>query len=298
LPAFSSRLSLLNMPELPEVETTKNDLAQKAVSQKIQGFWIGVPSRVSFFIDKAEKSIINRTIESFERKGKNIVIHLSGGFSILIHQKISGHLLWGRWQKKGNEWIPWDEKLSERVNSFIHFIIFLDSGDMIVLADPRKFFKVEFWKKEDLMNSKAIKELGPDALEISLKEFKERISGRKQEIKKLLLNQSFVSGVGNIYSDEILWHARISPMRKASCLKEKEKEVLYQTMRKILIKALEVKGDSVSDYRLITGEEGGYQKFHKVYQRENQPCLRKDGGVIQRKKFGSRHLRYCPNCQL
>jgi formamidopyrimidine-DNA glycosylase len=290
------------MPELPEVETTKKDLASRIVSKKTIKCWTDVPSRVSVCSDfkkkKIDQIIENKIIQEVERKGKNIIIHLSDDVSILIHQKISGHVLFGKWKKQGDSWIPEDKKLMEKVNSFIHFIVFLSNKEMIALSDPRKFFKVEFWKKKDLMESKTIKELGPDALEISLKEFQERLTKKKQEIKKLLLNQSFVSGIGNIYSDEILWEARISPFRKANSLSEKETKIIYQTILKVLKKALALKGDSVSDYRLITGEKGGYQNLHNVYQKENQACKRKDGGIIQKKKFGSRALRYCPVCQV
>ncbi len=289
------------MPELPEVETTKKDLAEQIISKKIKSFWIGIPSRVSFFSDfnknNFEKKISGKTIKDIKRKGKNIIIDLSDDISILIHQKIAGHILLGEWQKNNNTWISSDKNLLEKVNSFIHFIIFLTNKKMIAVSDPRKFFKVEFWRKNDLYESRTMQELGPDALEITFKEFQESLLKRKQEIKKLLLNQNFISGIGNIYSDEILWDCKISPFRKAHSLKENEIKSLYKSMIKILNKALKLKGDSTSDYRLITGEKGGYQNFHKVYRRDGQLCMRKDNGIIKRKKFGNRSLRYCPICQ-
>ncbi len=287
------------MPELPEIETTKNDLSEKIIGKKITDLWVGLPGKVSIkssFLEKDEKSIVKgKRIQRIERKGKNIIFVLSGKRSILIHQKISGHLLLGKWKLISGKWITKDKKLSERVNSFLYFIIFLDNGLMVSLSDPRQFFKVEIWKNNELLE--AMEKIGPDALEIKRKEFKEIIKKRKGEIKKLLLNQEFISGIGNIYSDEILWDAEISPFRKACSLTEKEKDALYSSMMKILKKALKLQGDSISDYRLINGGKGQYQNFHKVYQRDGLFCKRLDKGIIKKKKFGNRHLRYCPICQ-
>ncbi len=289
------------MPELPEVETTRKDLSKEIIGLKIKKCWIGVPSRI--FIrsqslgNNFNEAIAGKTIKSVERKGKNIIINLSDSVSILIHQKISGHILLGNWKMSAGKWIAEEKQLLEKVNSFIHLAFFLSDGRMVTLSDPRKFFKVELWKNEDLQNSVDMKNLGPDALKISQKDFQKIILSRRQEIKKLLLNQNCISGIGNIYSDEILWDAETSPFRRANSLKEKEIEAIFKSMVKILKEALRLKGDSISDYRMINGERGNYQNFHKVYQRDGQPCKRQDGGIIQKKKFGSRYLRYCPVCQ-
>ena len=289
------------MPELPEVETTKNDLNKAITSRKIVGLWIGLPKKILIKSDfkglSASKIVSKEKIERIERKGKNIIFVLSNNKSILIHQKISGHLLFGKWQSVSGKWITSDKKLSEKINSFIHFVIFIDNGQMVSLSDPRQFFKVEIWKSDELENSKTMKKMGPDALGIKKEEFKKILGERKGEIKKLLMNQEFLSGIGNIYSDEILWDAEISPFRKTKSLTEKEKNCLFSSIKKILQKALRLKGDSISDYRLIDGEKGKYQNFHNVYQREGLLCKRKDKGIIKRKKFGNRHLRYCPVCQ-
>ncbi len=289
------------MPELPEVETTINDLSRQVVFSKIKRCWIGLPLKVSlcsdFPLSDYEKIIKGKTIKSIERKGKNIIIELSNEISILIHQKISGHVLLGKWEKKFGKWVPHNGPLADKINSYIHFVLTLSDGQMIAVSDPRQFFKIEFWKKKDLAESKVMKSLGKDALEISQKEFKESLRKRKQDIKKLLINQNFIAGIGNIYSDEILWEAQINPFRKACSLDEKETEKLFKAMVKILKTAIRLKGDSVSDYRLVSGQKGGYQNFHRVYQREGLSCKRKDGGIIEKEKFGNRHLRYCPVCQ-
>ncbi len=279
------------MPELPEVETTVRDLSTVVVGSKIKDLWTDTPKR--FFVFSKEE-FKGKKIISVERRGKNIIINLTGGVSFLIHQKIAGHLLIGNWSFN-KRWIPEKGPLEEKVNSYIHFIITLNNG-MIALSDPRKFAKIEFWDRDDL-EEKLKKELGPDALIVDRKEFKERISQRKSIIKTVLLNQAVISGIGNIYSDEILWDARINPYRRPESLSEEEKDRLYRSTKKILKRALVLKGDSMSDYRLIDGTKGGFQEEHKVYGREGLPCYRKDGGVIERKKIGNRSLRFCPVCQ-
>ena len=138
---------------------------------------------------EAEKIVSKETIKKIERKGKNIIFVLSNQKSILIHQKISGHLLLGKWEKVSGEWTTFDKKLSEKTNSFIHFIIFLNDGRMVALSDPRQFFKVEIWKSNELENSETIKKMGPDALKIKKEELNELLKKRTGEIKKLLMNQ-------------------------------------------------------------------------------------------------------------
>jgi len=278
------------MPELPEVETTVKSLSGLVVGSKIVDFWTDVPQRHS---NIQNISFLKREILSVKRIGKNIVFVLSGGISILVHQKISGHLLYGTWSWDGSNWITEDNFLSERINSFIRFVFVLDNKSMIVLVDPRKFAKVEVWENSEL-DKKINKSIAPDALSVSKKEFIEILSKRRGIIKRVLMDQSIISGIGNIYSDEILWDAKISPY---SIAKDVDALKLYNSTRKILLKAIKLKGDSMSDYRLVDGSKGSFQKEHRVYGREGLKCLRNDGGIIQIKKIGNRSLRFCPVCQ-
>ncbi len=284
------------MPELPEVKTTVDELAQKIIGCRIIDFWTDVPKRVAFFFDGDIDTIKGSAIEGIERRGKNIIISLLNGKNILIHQKISGHLLLGKWKKEKEKWVPSKEPLLEKINSYIHFILFLDNGEMIAMSDPRKFAKIEFWTK-DKLEAHLKKILGPDALEIDFEDLSQILSKRGGSIKSVLMDQPTISGIGNIYSDEILWDSKISPFKKSKELSRVEMKRIFNSMEKILNLAIELKGDSMSDYRLIDGTKGGYQNFHKVYQREGLNCFRKDGGKIKREKFGSRSVRFCPVCQ-
>ncbi len=284
------------MPELPEVKTTVDDLAQNITERKIVDFWTDVPKRIAFFFDGSIDDIKGNTIKTIERRGKNIIITLSNKKNILIHQKISGHLLLGNWKQKDGKWLPSQEPLLEKINSYIHFILFLDNGKMLAMSDPRKFAKIEFWDNDKLKDH-LDKILGPDALDINLNDLIKILSKKGGSIKSVLMDQAIISGIGNIYSDEILWDSKISPFRKAKELTKLEVKIIFESINKILSLAIKLKGDSMSDYRLIDGTKGSFQKFHKVYQREGLDCFRKDGGKIRREKFGSRAVRLCPICQ-
>src|SRR3989304_7016488 len=202
------------MPELPEVETTVRSLRKKVLSRTFVDFWTDFPKNIKRprSIEKFKKEIKNRKILKIWRKGKNILFSLSGGKVLLIHQKMTGHLMVGKWQKKGGLWkskIPGPLSSDPR-NGFLHLILFLDDGGQLALSDMRKFAKIELWDAKDLEKSEDFNSLGPDPLDNNFtpKKLKE-ILPKKGKIKQVLMNQHIVSGIGNIYSDEILWDARI-----------------------------------------------------------------------------------------
>lgn len=269
------------MPELPEVETTVSELKEKIIGRKILKVWTDFEKMFKPNFLEFKKGVIGRTIKEISRRGKNIIIKLDSGKYILIHQKLTGSLLYGN-------------KIEGR---YIHLILSLDKGEL-VLSDLRKFAKAAFIP--DLENYPDYKNLGPEPLsrEFSLEKFEEIIKKSKGKIKKVLMDQEKIAGIGNIYSDEILFEAKIPPLRETQSLKEKETKTIYQAIKKILEKAIRAKGTSVSDYRRPSGEEGGFAKFLKVYQREGELCPRRGcGGKIQRLKFNSRSAHFCPKCQ-
>lgn len=290
------------MPELPEVETIVKDLNKNILGRKIEDVWsdalklIKKPKSFQSFLEE----IKGRKIKNVKRRGKNILIFLSGNKTLLIHQKMTGHLLLGKWNMKNGKWQP-EEKgpLDDPMNRFLHIIFYLNNGKMLALSDLRKFAKVEIWDNNDLENSDEMKKLGPDPLEekFSFEKFKKILADKKGKVKQILMDQSVIVGIGNIYSDEILWLAKIHPLRLISSLQNKDLMRIYRSMKKILTQAIKLKGDSMSDYRLISGEKGGYQNVQKVYKQEGKECQRKDGGIIKRIKIGARSSRFCPKCQ-
>jgi len=290
------------MPELPEVETIVRGLKTKVLRRTFVDVWTDFSKLIKKpkNFEEFKKEIKRKKILKIWRRGKNIIFNLSDGLSLLIHQKLTGHLLYGNWNMKQGKWLA-EEKgwLEDPVNRFIHLMFWLDNGRMLALSDLRKFAKVELWKKEDLRMSEEMKSLGAEPLEKSFtfEKFKNILAKQKGKIKQVLMNQKVIAGIGNIYSDEILWEAKIHPFKEINGLSAGEIRKIYGAIKKILNRAIKLKGDSMRDYRLITGEKGGYQKFQKVYRREGKPCKRLDSGVIKRVKIGGRSAHFCPICQ-
>jgi len=291
------------MPELPEVETIVRDLNKVILGRKIEDVWSDFKKMVKKPKDFEEfrKKLKGKRIKKIWRRGKNIIFDLSEGLSLLIHQKLTGHLLLGKWEFEKE---TWRSKISgplidDPMNRFLHLILWLDDGKMLALSDLRKFAKAEIWEKDDLENSKEFKNLGPEPLEkdFTFEKFKEiLVQKKKGKIKQVLMDQEVIAGIGNIYSDEILWEAKIHPFKEISKLGETELKNIYQAMKEILPKAIELGGESISDFRRISGEKGGFDSLRKVYRREGESCFL-CGAKIKRVKLGGRSAHYCPNCQ-
>jgi len=268
-----------NMPELPEVQTTVNYLNNPALKILSAGFvdvW-------SDWYKINKKNIKNKKILKIWRRAKNVIFELSEGYSLLVHQKMTGHLLTGKWKE-------------DPYNRFIHLILFLDDGNKIALSDARKFAKIDLWKTEDL--KKELEKLGPEPLEKSftLKRFKEVIKNKKGKVKQVLMDQSVISGIGNIYASEILWQAKVHPEKSVAKLNEKELELIYKAIKKILKLAVKLGGESFSDYRKPDGSKGDFDTERKAYKREGQKCYR-CGTKIKRQKISQRSAFFCPTCQ-
>ena len=288
------------MPELPEVETTVKDLWEKILGRKIEDVWTDFPKMIKKPKDFKDfvKEIKRRKIENIRRRGKNILITLSGNKTLLIHQKLTGHLLLGKWKKKNNKWQPPPGPLSEKVNTYIHLLFTFDDGQQLALSDLRKFAKAELWDSDKLSQSEGIKSLGPEPLDKSFtfEKFQEILENKRGKIKQILMDQQVIAGIGNIYSDETLWEAKIHPSKDVSKLSKEELKKIYRAMKKILGKAIEVKRESISDFRRISGEKGGFDPLRKVYRKEGEKCNR-CGTIIKRVKLAGRSAHFCPRCQ-
>ncbi len=291
------------MPELPEVETTVRNLKSSRASvigARFVDVWTDSPKMVkkpkSFSLFK--KKIINKKIQNIWRRGKNIIFTLSEELFLLIHQKLTGHLLAGKWERLNNKWEPIDKNsaLNEAVNKYIHFLFWLDNDLMVALSDLRKFAKIEILTKKELDGE--LKNLGVDPLDknFTFERFKEVLRNKKGKIKQVLMNQKIIAGIGNIYSDEILFRAGISPFRLTNSLSEEELKKIYLAMKKILNLSIRLQGESFADYRLPNGKKGGFDKMIKVYRRKGKKCFRCKG-IIQREIIGGRSTYFCPKCQ-
>jgi len=289
------------MPELPEVETTVRGLKSKVLNRTFVDVWSDwqkIVKKPKSFLD-FKKELKNKKIIKVWRRAKNIIFDLSGGYSLLVHQKMTGHLLVGDWILKNEKWHPKEKgPLNDPYNRFIHLVFFFDNKKMMALSDVRKFAKVELQKTEELLNSKEFQSLGPEPLEKSFtfKKFKELLKDKKGKIKQVLMDQSVIAGIGNIYASEALWYAKIHPEKPTFKLSEKELKNLYKAIKKVLELSIKLGGESFSDYRKPDGSKGGFDTERKVYKREKQKCFRCKT-EIKRIKVGQRSAFFCPHCQ-
>jgi formamidopyrimidine-DNA glycosylase len=302
------------MPELPEVQTTVQGLNAKVKNLTITDVWTSYNSpfhhgkdnikNPRYFAD-FKKKVIGCKIVKSERQGKNVLIHLSNEKTILAHMKMTGHFMYGKYQfsKTTHTWMPVekDSPLADPFNKHIRLLFVLSNSKHLAFADTRKFAKVFIFETKNRNAIADLAELGPDPLgkKFSVAIMKERLMLRKKwKIKQALLDQEIVSGVGNIYSDEMLWNAAIHPLSTVAKIPPEKIKKLYNAMRAVLKKGLDFGGDSTSDYRDIYGLPGKFQGKHNVYRCAGKPCPKKDGGIIERIKVGGRSAHFCPVHQI
>ncbi len=302
----------ISMPELPEVETVVRDLNKKVKGRTITGVWFDWPKHIKDVmrqsrlrisqsaIARFKKDLIGEKIITIQRIAKNILIYLSNNKTVLVHQKMTGHLLVGKWKLMGGKMIGLEPAAvkNDPYNGYIHVIWYLDDGRMLALSDLRKFAKVILGNREQIESLPELTELGPDALDpkLLIGQFARIVLSSGPTIKQALMNPNKIAGIGNIYSDDMLWRAKIYPLCKPSSLSDYEIKRLYKAMREILTKAVKLRGTSTSDFRDTGGKEGKYTGYRLVYQREGEPCGRCKT-AIKRIKIGGRSAHYCPKCQ-
>ncbi len=302
------------MPELPEVQTTVDGINAKVKGLTITDVWTSYNS--PFYHGKNDiknpkyfqifkKNVVSQKIISAERQGKNVLIHLGNGYTILTHMKMTGHFMYGKYQqekttgKKEISWSPSDKNspLADPFNKNIRLLFSFSNGKHWAFADTRKFAKVYIFKADERHQVSDLTNLGPDPLskKFSLKIMQERLALRKNwKIKQALMDQEIIAGIGNIYSDEMLWNSGIHPLSVVSKIPVEKMQKLHKSMLSVLKKGLDFGGDSTSDYRNIHGLPGKFQHKHNVYRHTGRACPKKDGGIITRIKVGGRSGHFCP----
>ena len=265
------------MPELPEVETIKRELEKVILEKKIIEVKINNPKVIKQ--PKRElflKGLDNARIKNVLRKGKLLILELSSGKSLTIHLRMTGQLVY-----------PGDHRRS-RVSFRLSDNKWLDFNDRRLLGELRLL--------DDWTSLGFIKQLGPEPFDLTLVEFKQMLADKKIKIKPLLMDQTFISGVGNLYAAEALFKAKIHPERPSSSLSDKEKEILFKEVKTVLNAAIRYRGSSVDQYVQLSGEVGDYAKYHKVYDREGEPCF-VCKTPIKRIALAGRGTYFCPKCQ-
>lgn len=273
------------MPELPEVETIKRSLEKRLSKHTITSVDIFLPKIIHPLSILEFKEIITRKkIINLSRRGKYLLVHLSAGLTIIIHLRMTGQLIFYK-----KHVLP---------AKHTHLILKMNDGQELHFNDQRKFGKILLASTKKLNEVPGLKDLGIEPLDkdFSLNHFQQKLKKRRAKIKNLLLNQTFIAGLGNIYADETLHKARINPQRTAASLDSEEIAVLYNAIQAVLREGIENRGTTLKNYVDGDGQGGNYQKFLHVYNRENKPCFHCKTNIT-RIKLSGRSSYFCPHCQ-
>lgn len=261
------------MPELPEVETVVRSIEHHILGQTIIAASFSSQRVTRADHEATAAQLVGARLHSIERRGKQIWIGLDRGF-LYVHLGMTGKLLWNAEEGK-----------------YTRAVLKMDGGKL-VFDDIRMFGRVEYYPENETMLGR----VGPDALTVSAETFTQRLKMRRGNIKGILLSQSFLAGIGNIYADEALFRAGIHPLASAQRLSKKRVDRLHSWILNILQTAIAHKGSSISDYVDALGERGNFQDLHNVYGRTGEPC-RNCGSKIRRRVVAQRGTHYCPRCQ-
>jgi formamidopyrimidine-DNA glycosylase len=280
------------MPELPEVETIRRGLDKKITGRKVTGVDVFIPKS---FQGKPEK-VIGQKVEAVERRAKLLRIKLEKT-NLLIHLKMTGQLIYVFSKKRFAGGHPSHDWHAELPNKYTRVILNFDDGSRLFFNDLRRFGWIKV--TDDKTTDEVMSEYGPEPLSGEftvdyLIERAKRVPARN--IKQFLMDQTIIAGVGNIYNDETLYLARISPLTKVGCLTKSDWVAIKASLIETLNKGIKYGGTTDSDYVDAEGKKGGMQEHLNVYHRQGLACHRGDG-KIKRIKIGGRGTYYCPSCQ-
>ncbi len=271
------------MPELPEVETVARSLRRAVVGQTIAAVDIYKSDRILPHKKKFIDLLVGTTFTDVKRRGKNLLVELSNGYTLWVHLKMTGHFYF--------------RPSSEPIERHDHIVFHLaDHGNNLRFNDYRRFGRLRIYPTSEIMLQKGLADLGPEPLDISAEQFTELVKSTRRMIKPALLDQTFLAGLGNIYTDEALFRARLHPRRLTDSLSSRKAAELHSHIRDILRQAIRLMGTSVDTFAGLNGRPGRFQKYLLVYGREGEPCAR-CGRAIRREKIGSRSAHFCPSCQ-
>ena len=271
------------MPELPEVETIKEDLRELVVGYTIESAEVLDPALVEEpSPEEFARGLAGKRITGARRRAKHLIVELDGGEFIVFQLKIGGQLLL----------VP---PVGEPETALM-LILHLDGGRRLFLRDETRFTRARLLDEEGLYDR--LSSLGPEPFSegFTPEYLPSKVGSRRAQIKPLLLDQKVVSGIGNIYVDEILYDARLHPRRKANTLSGGEWEGLYTAIRENLAAGVEHRGTTVRLYRDVLDRGGDHQNYLRVFEKQGEPCPG-CGGEVVREKVGGRPTHYCPGCQ-
>jgi formamidopyrimidine-DNA glycosylase len=290
------------MPELPEVEVTRRRIAPVLVGRRIASVYTTAPSYL--FITppaRLRRALPGRTVSALQRLGKYLLARLDDDRVLVVHLGMTGQLFAdGATSPRllsatARAALLPDEQKAFRPDIHTHLVIrFEDGGPAVLLRDVRKFGKVMLLGPGE--QPERLSRLGADALSVTGERLFAATRGRRVAIKAVLLDQSVLAGVGNIYADEALFLAGVRPSRRGARVTRAECERLARALIEVLERSIETGGSSISDYVAPDGADGRYQDERRVYARTGEPC-RTCGAIVRRRVVAQRSSHYCPVCQ-
>lgn len=290
------------MPELPEVEVTRRRIAPLLVGRRIKA--VQTTDDSYFFLtppDVLREGMLRRVVTGLERRGKYLLAVFDDGRRLLLHLGMTGQLFSSEARSvrllsvATRSSLAPEDQVAFRADPHTHLALgFEDAGPDVFFRDVRKFGKVMLLEPGE--SHPRLDRLGPDALEADGEALFRASRKRKVPVKGLLLDQAVLAGVGNIYADEALFRAGIRPGRGAARLSRRECHGLALEIRRVLLRAIETGGSSISDYVSPDGSDGSYQDERRVYARRGEACYA-CGSSIRRRVIAQRSSHYCPACQ-
>lgn len=275
------------MPELPEVETVRRTLEASIVGKRITKVQVFLPKLVlPLGVDEFTAKVAGSSILRLDRRGKYLLVELSSSFTLIISLRMTGRLVF----------VPSGQEVVR--DKHTHLIIEFDDGSSLYFNDVRKFGTMHCVPGNCVEACPEIAKLGPEPIGGDFSEdwLKDRLKKTSRKLKQVLLDQTFIAGIGNIYADEILFHAGIHPELPANKLSDEQVHNLYLSVVNVLSEAILQRGTTFRDYVDGQGNSGNYQSFLKVYGRKGKKCYN-CGQEIQTVRLGGRTSSFCPECQ-
>jgi formamidopyrimidine-DNA glycosylase len=286
------------MPELPEVETVRIGLSQLVIGKQIAAVWHDWPKSFPNADEDVNQFLVDSEILSVRRRAKVLLIELDSKYTLVIHLKMTGQLVFVGRERFGAGH-PSDSLISDLPDKSTRVILDFNDGSKLFFNDQRKFGWVKLLPTAEVPSIDFMKKVGPEPLaaDFTPKQFRERIRRRANtNVKAALLDQTVVAGIGNIYADESLWGAKINPATLVKNISEKDMNTLFVQLQEILQLAIDKGGSSNRNYVNAEGKKGSYMDFARVFRREGQPCTR-CGTLIEKSRVAGRGTHTCPKCQ-
>lgn len=286
------------MPELPEVETVRRGLHDRIIGKVVMSAAHDTPKSFPNDIASVNEFLVGATIIAVRRRAKVLMIDLNTAYSLVIHLKMTGQLVYDGKERFGAGH-PNDSLVGTLPDRSTRVTLSFKDGSTLYFNDQRKFGWVRLMPTATIDDLPFMRTVGPEPLEpwFTPTQFAARLARHpKANIKATLLNQTVIAGVGNIYADESLWGAKIHPKRPTGSLRPEEVEALYTELRAVMNLAIEKGGSSNHTYVNSDGQKGSYMDFARAFRREGLPCPR-CGAVIEKTRVAGRGTHICPICQ-